>query len=114
MVVRPLLPKVSWTGDFQEGGKKGFFIQDETGDGDDATSDGIFVYYPNAPEVNVGDKLRITGRVSEYYELTQITGSALQVCSTGNTIEPVVLTLPFDSKTTNISRVCWSPSRRLW
>lgn len=86
------------TGDFQEGGKKGFFIQDETGDGDDATSDGIFVYYPNAPEVNVGDKLRITGRVSEYYELTQITGSALQVCSTGNTIDPVVLTLPFDSK----------------
>jgi len=86
------------TGDFQEGGKKGFFIQDATGDGDDATSDGIFVYYPNAPEVNVGDKLRITGRVSEYYDLTQITGSALQVCSNGNTIEPVVLTLPFDSK----------------
>lgn len=86
------------TGDFQEGGKKGFFIQDVAGDGNDATSDGIFVYYPNGPEVNVGDKLRITGRISEYYELTQMNGSALQVCSSGNTIAPVVLTLPFNSK----------------
>lgn len=86
------------TGDFQTGGKNGFFIQDATGDGDPATSDGIFVFYRNAPDVNVGDKVRITGSVSEYYQLTQLTGSAMQICSTGNTITPLELTLPFNSK----------------
>ena len=85
-------------GDFQVGGKNGFFIQDETGDADTATSDGIFIYYKTAPDVNVGDKLRLTGTVSEYYGLTQITGSAIQTCSTGNTVAPVELTLPFASK----------------
>jgi len=84
-------------GDFQVGGKDGFYIQDETGDGDDATSDGIFVYYKTAPDVNVGDKLRLTGAVSEYNGLTQVTGSFLQTCSTGNTITPVELSLPFES-----------------
>ena len=84
-------------GDFQVGGKNGFFIQDATGDGDPATSDGIFIYYSSAPDVNVGDKVRLTGSVSEYFGLTQITGSAMQICSNNNTIEPVELTLPFDS-----------------
>ena len=84
-------------GDFQSGGKNGFFIQDEIGDEDATTSDGIFVYYPSAPAVNVGDKVHVTGSVSEYFELTQITGSFIQTCSTDNTIEPVELTLPFES-----------------
>ena len=84
-------------GDFQIGGKNGFFIQDETGDGDAATSDGIFVYYSSAPDVQEGDKIRLTGAVSEYNGLTQVTGSFLQTCSTDNTIEPVELTLPFES-----------------
>jgi len=84
-------------GDFQVGGKNGFFIQDETGDGDPTTSDGIFIYYSSAPDVNVGDKVRLTGSVSEYFGLTQITGSAMQICSNNNSIEPVELTLPFDS-----------------
>lgn len=84
-------------GDFQIGGKNGFFIQDETGDGDAATSDGIFVYYSSAPDVQEGDKIRLTGAVSEYNGLTQVTGSFLQTCSTGNTIEPIELTLPFES-----------------
>ena len=32
-------------GDFQVGGKNGFYLQDPVGDGDASTSDGIFVYY---------------------------------------------------------------------
>jgi len=84
-------------GDFQVGGKNGFFIQDETGDGVITTSDGIFVYYSSAPDVNVGDHLRVTGLVNESYGLTRITGSFMQTCSTDNTIEPVELTLPFES-----------------
>lgn len=84
-------------GDFQVGGKNGFFIQDETGDGDSLTSDGIFVYYPGGPAVNDGDKVRLTGSVSEFNGLTQVTGSFLQTCSTANIIEPLELTLPFES-----------------
>ena len=83
-------------GDFQVGGKNGFFIQDEIGDADTTTSDGIFIYYSSAPDVNVGDKVRLIGSVSEYFGLTQITGSAMQICSTENTIEPLELTLPFE------------------
>jgi predicted extracellular nuclease len=43
----------------------GFFIQDASGDGDPATSDGIFVFGASAG-VNVGDLVRITGTVTEY------------------------------------------------
>ena len=78
------------------GGKNGFFIQDEIGDADTTTSDGIFIYYSSAPDVNVGDKVRLIGSVSEYFGLTQITGSAMQICSTENIIEPLELTLPFE------------------
>lgn len=84
-------------GDFQVGGKKGFFIQDATGDDDPNTSDGLFVYYPTAPEVNLGDKVRINGKISEYYNLTQLTGAGILICSTGNTVQPTPLTLPFTS-----------------
>jgi len=44
----------------------GFYIQDVVGDGNIATSDGIFVFTGSAPEVSVGDGINITGGVSEY------------------------------------------------
>ena len=50
------------TANFQVGGKRGYAIQDSEGDNNPATSDGIFVYSTN-PTVNVGDRLRITGKV---------------------------------------------------
>jgi len=84
-------------GDFQTGGKNGFYIQDEVGDNDEATSDGIFIYYLTAPDVVVGDKVRVTGKVSEYNGATQITGSAMQICSSGNVIEPTEISLPVES-----------------
>lgn len=84
-------------GDFQVGGKDGFFIQDETGDGNAATSDGIFVYYPGGPDVSVGDKLRLVGSVDENFGLTQIKSiSSIQTCTTA-TISPIPLELPFTS-----------------
>ena len=61
------------TGDFQSGDElRGFFLQDAAGDGNDATSDGVFVYDPNGAEVSVGDKLRVTGWVKEHYGFTEI------------------------------------------
>jgi len=47
----------------------GFFIQDSTGDGDAATSDGIFVNYKKlAVSVNLGDMVEVTGVVNEFDE----------------------------------------------
>ena len=81
------------TGDFQDG-KSGFTLQDAVGDGNSATSDGVFVYAPS-PDVNVGDHVRVTGYVDEYYGLTEITGvSDLEVCSTGNAVAATPISLP--------------------
>jgi predicted extracellular nuclease len=44
----------------------GFFLQDPAGDGDPATSDGVFVYTGSAPSVHVGDRVRVTATVQEF------------------------------------------------
>ena len=74
------------TGDFQESDQlEGFFIQDAAGDGDPATSDGIFVYAPGAVDVAVGDLVRVRGTVDEYYDLTEITSvQTVLSCGTGS------------------------------
>ncbi|NEQ20819.1 MAG: ExeM/NucH family extracellular endonuclease [Microcoleus sp. SIO2G3] len=82
-------------GDFQGStGLNGFYIQDATGDADSATSDGIFVFAPNSIDVNVGDVVRVTGEVSEFFNLTQIdTLSSLSVVGSGS-VTPTALDLP--------------------
>ena len=81
------------TGDLQDG-KYGFTIQDAFGDGDAATSDGIFVYYTGL-DVSVGDHVRVRGLVDEYYDLTEITSvSNVWSCSTGNSVAPTPISLP--------------------
>ncbi|HEY0491787.1 MAG TPA: ExeM/NucH family extracellular endonuclease [Telluria sp.] len=45
----------------------GFFMQHPTGDGEPASSDGIFVYMGGTPlTATVGDLVRVTGTVTEY------------------------------------------------
>ena len=46
--------------------RNGFYFQDPTGDGDERTSDGMFVYTKKAPKVSVGDEVQVTGLVIEY------------------------------------------------
>ncbi|MCG2584965.1 Ig-like domain-containing protein [Massilia sp. TS11] len=81
-------------------GAKGFWIQDPDGDGNDATSDAIFVLSTAAlSTVKVGDLVSLQGVVEEYKgndtnnlpvtELTSVSG--LTVLSSGNTVAPVVL-----------------------
>ncbi|BEL10129.1 ExeM/NucH family extracellular endonuclease [Actinoplanes sichuanensis] len=95
------------TADHRTGGYNGIYIQTAGSGGDrpvaaGAASDGIFVYLTataaNHPTVAIGDVVRVTGTVSEYNALTQITIGAktdVQVCSTGATLPaPVALTLP--------------------
>lgn len=53
---------------------KGFFLQDGAGDGDPATSDGIFVYTGSAPDSSIqpGQAVCVEGLVQEYYGFTEI------------------------------------------
>jgi predicted extracellular nuclease len=61
------------TGDFQGKTKlDGFFLQDPQGDGRSDTSDALFVYSPLAPEVSVGDSVRVTGCVTELAGVTSL------------------------------------------
>ncbi|MBD2042169.1 ExeM/NucH family extracellular endonuclease [Microcoleus sp. FACHB-672] len=82
-------------GDFQgSAGLNGFFIQDAAGDGNAATSDGIFVFAPNSLDVNIGDEVQLTGSVSEFSNQTQISNlSDLSVTGSG-TVSPLTLDLP--------------------
>lgn len=84
-------------GDFQgEGGFDGYYLQD-AGDGDSATSDGVFVFAPGGADVAEGDAVHVVGTVSEYYGLTEVTATAVAVCETGVALpEATVLELPLD------------------
>jgi uncharacterized protein len=59
---------------------EGFFLQDLAGDGDPATSDGIYVYryssWRNPRDLEPGDLVEITGayKVMEFYGQTEIAG----------------------------------------
>jgi|GEM_PF-182302 len=44
----------------------GFYLQDPTGDNNNATSDAIFVFTNSAPTVTVGDGVEVAGTVSEF------------------------------------------------
>lgn len=65
----------------------GFYIQDPDGDGDPSTSDGLFVYAPDA-EVGEGEAVRVVGTVDEYFGLTQVDEvDAISACGSG-AVEP--------------------------
>ena len=80
----------------------GFYLQDAAGDGDDLTSDGIFVYTRKKPRAAAGDAVSVAGKVGEYVpggartnnlSITQIGGSpSVSVVSSGNPLPaPVVV-----------------------
>jgi uncharacterized protein len=74
---------------------RGYYIQDPAGDSNVATSDGIFVFNsPNTTAVNVGDNVRVTGNAEDFQDQTQITQSAVVVCSTGATVAPTDISFP--------------------
>jgi predicted extracellular nuclease len=92
-------------GDFEgTASASGFYLQDATGDGDPATSDGIFVFTGNADTVNAGDEVSVTGFARERFNQTALNGSNnnsaavpaanIVKCGTG-AVAPVDVTLPF-------------------
>lgn len=82
----------------------GFFVQDPNGDGDPATSDGVFVFTSSTPSASaaVGNFVLVAGTVQEYtpssdpngISMTEIAGSpVVSLISTGNPVpDPIVLT----------------------
>jgi VCBS repeat-containing protein len=81
-------------------GTKGFYIQDMQGDGNDATSDAVFVFSTSgSAQVHVGDLVQLQGTVVEYagsnannLTLTEVTNlQELTILSSGNTITPTIV-----------------------
>lgn len=82
------------TGDFQAGGFEGYYVQD-AGDGDPATSDGIFVHAPGGVDVSVRDVVHVVGTVTEFYGMTEITADDVAVCDSAVGLPAATeLTLP--------------------
>lgn len=75
---------------------RGFYIQDATGDGNPATSDGIFIFNGNNNSVALGDLVRVSGDVAEFQGQTQISATTVTVCGTGS-VTPIDVTLPVPS-----------------
>ena len=96
------------TGDFQKNGSrdnlKGFFVQeeDDDNDGNDETSEGIFVYDNNFGQVvETGEKVRVSGEVAEYYDMTELTSiTEITIMSSGHPLPKTVNAgFPFPDET---------------
>lgn len=75
----------------------GFYIQDPVGDSNPLTSEGIFISNTSY-SVTPGDFVILSGQVEEFFNRTQIKSvSSLSIQSSGNTIAPANVTLPFNS-----------------
>ncbi|QFG21162.1 ExeM/NucH family extracellular endonuclease [Actinomadura sp. WMMB 499] len=88
------------TADFQRSDQlRGFFVQDPTPDDDPRTSDGIFVY--STRDVDVRDRVLVTGTAVEYHGLTELSPvSAVDVCGTAPAIAPDNVRLPLEDGAT--------------
>ena len=72
---------------------RGFYIQDAAGDGNNLTSDGLFVFNGNANAVSLGQVAAVTGTVSEFQGQTQVSATSVTACGSGTT-RPVEVFLP--------------------
>jgi predicted extracellular nuclease len=96
-------------GDFQDGSAgtfgddlNGFHVQEEDTDADTdpATSEGIFIFDDDAPnvDVSVGDLVQVEGVVAEFFNLTELREPVITVLSSGNRLPtPANVSLPVDS-----------------
>ena len=86
-------------GDYQASAQlSGFFLQEEDADvdADPATSEGIFVFCSTCPTaVAEGQRVRVTGTVSEFFNMTEITATtagSVVVTDAGNNLAQVTPT----------------------
>jgi 5'-nucleotidase len=90
------------TAAYPTGGFRGFYLQTQgTGPEPSGTgaSDGIFVFQPTGaldPDAVVGNFVEVTGTVSEFQGLTELTAAAADVVDAGDAFSPVqALTIPW-------------------
>ena len=74
----------------------GFYFQDAVGDGNPATSDGVFVFTGTLPTVSVGDEVSVTGEVQEFgfngrLTVTQIDAADVTINSSGNALPAAII-----------------------
>ena len=78
----------------------GFYLQDAAGDHDPATSDAVFIYTGDTPNLQVGDEVALHGEVSEYLPgwdidnltTTEVTLPEITVLRRGQSLpQPVVI-----------------------
>lgn len=86
------------TAAYAEGGIRGFYLQ-SAGSGAEISPEGssaVFIYAPKqVSNVSVGQHLQVTGSVSEYYGLTQISAASVQELSEpAEAVKPLAITLP--------------------
>jgi predicted extracellular nuclease len=86
-------------GDFQgpSPALRGFFLQeeDEDVDTDPLTSEALFVFDGNGTvAVATGELVSVTGRATEFGDVTQIDRATVTVCDSGFEASPVEITLP--------------------
>ena len=60
-----------------------FTCRISSGDGNPATSDGIFIYNASANSVSLGDLVRVDGTAEEYQGQTQISATSVAGCGSG-------------------------------
>jgi predicted extracellular nuclease len=83
-------------------GFSGFYLQDEDGDDNPATSDGIFVFSPVA--VDLGDTVAVKGSATEFGGQTQISSqSDVEVCA-DDTVADLPDATPLDLPADDASR----------
>jgi len=88
------------TGTNTGGAANSFFIQDPIVDADPNTSEGLLVFTNTPPTVAVGDSVRVTGTVTEFFNMTEISPTTnVTVLSTGNSL-PAAVT---DRKSTRLN-----------
>jgi predicted extracellular nuclease len=102
---------VQTTGVVTKLNNNGFFLQDLTGDGDPATSDGVFVYTGTAPTVLAGQLVTLTASVAEFntgaatnpdtlaHKVTELTAPTnIVVNGSGYALAPTVVQMPLASE----------------
>jgi predicted extracellular nuclease len=95
--------RVTTTGVVTAVGPRGFWVQDPVGDGDPATSDGVYVFRNAAAGVSPGDAVAVQATVAEYRPggassanlgLTELTSPAVTVTGSGRPLPRPVLVGP--------------------
>lgn len=76
---------------------QGWFLEDPDCDANSATSNGIFVYQPNASGISTGQRVSVTANVTEFQGLTELTNVTNRTVIGSGMVTPTGVSLPIAS-----------------